>query len=89
MPRAPNSLRRRVGMVFQNFNLFPDRTALDNITLALRKVKGLDRREAERVARARLVEVGSKRALTIARPTSRAASSSASRSRAPSRSIPK
>ena len=51
-------LRRRVGMVFQNFNLFPDRTALDNITLALRKVKGLDRREAERAARARLVEVG-------------------------------
>jgi His/Glu/Gln/Arg/opine family amino acid ABC transporter permease subunit len=55
---SADSLRRRVGMVFQNFNLFPDRTALDNITLALRKVKGLGRREAERAARARLVEVG-------------------------------
>jgi polar amino acid transport system permease protein len=54
----PDLLRRRVGMVFQQFNLFPDRTALANITLALRKVKRLSRAEAERIARDRLAEVG-------------------------------
>src|SRR6185295_12760992 len=35
------SLRTRVGMVFQSFNLFPHMTALENIMLAPRKVKGL------------------------------------------------
>lgn len=45
-------------MVFQQFNLFPDRSALANITLALRKVKGMSRQEAERAALARLHEVG-------------------------------
>jgi polar amino acid transport system permease protein len=54
----PDVVRRRVGMVFQHFNLFPDRTALDNLTLALRKVRGLSRAEAKRVAEARLAEVG-------------------------------
>jgi His/Glu/Gln/Arg/opine family amino acid ABC transporter permease subunit len=54
----PDQLRRRVGMVFQQFNLFPDRTALANTTLALRKVKGLSRKEAERIAEARLSDVG-------------------------------
>jgi polar amino acid transport system permease protein len=56
--QAPDQLRRRVGMVFQQFNLFPDRTALANITLALRKVKGLSRDEAELVAEDRLRDVG-------------------------------
>ena len=37
----PLELRRQVGMVFQQFNLFPHLTALDNITLALRYAKGL------------------------------------------------
>ncbi|GAB2765112.1 amino acid ABC transporter ATP-binding protein [Amycolatopsis magusensis] len=53
-----DQLRRRVGMVFQHFNLFPHRTVLDNITLPLRSVKRLDKAEAEQVARDRLAEVG-------------------------------
>jgi ABC-type polar amino acid transport system ATPase subunit len=56
--QTPDQLRRRVGMVFQQFNLFPDRSALANITLALRKVKGMSRQLAERAALARLHEVG-------------------------------
>ena len=54
----PDNIRRRIGMVFQHFNLFPDRSAIDNITLALRKVKGLSTGEAKRVAQARLSDVG-------------------------------
>ncbi len=58
-PRAPiNKLRQEVGMVFQLFNLFPHLTALENITLAPTKVKGVDRREAERIARDLLETVG-------------------------------
>jgi His/Glu/Gln/Arg/opine family amino acid ABC transporter permease subunit len=56
--QTPDQLRRRVGMVFQQFNLFPDRTALANITLALRKVKGLSKQRADQVAEMRLREVG-------------------------------
>ncbi len=51
-------LRQRVGMVFQQFNLFPHKTALANITLPLRRVKKLSRREAVEVAQARLADVG-------------------------------
>src|SRR5215475_13644465 len=36
-----NAMRRRIGMVFQAFNLYPHMTALGNVTLALRKVTGL------------------------------------------------
>ncbi|MFD8493995.1 amino acid ABC transporter ATP-binding protein [Amycolatopsis sp. NPDC059657] len=54
----PDKLRQRVGMVFQHFNLFGHRTVLDNITLPLRSVKGLDKEEAAEIARARLAEVG-------------------------------
>ena len=54
----PDLLRRRVGMVFQHFNLFPDHTALGNVTLALRKVKGMPKAAARRVAEERLAEVG-------------------------------
>jgi ABC-type polar amino acid transport system ATPase subunit len=53
-----DEMRQRVGMVFQHFNLFPHMTALGNVTLAPRKVKGMDSREAERVGRARLRDVG-------------------------------
>ena len=53
-----NRLRERVGMVFQQFNLFPHKTALQNITLALRTVKKMSKEEAEATARARLEEVG-------------------------------
>src|SRR5690606_17333279 len=35
----PNPVRRRIGMVFQSFNLFPHRTVLDNVMLAPRKLK--------------------------------------------------
>ena len=42
-----NRQRAKVGMVFQSFNLYPHMTALGNVSLALRKVQGLDRAEAE------------------------------------------
>jgi ABC-type polar amino acid transport system ATPase subunit len=51
-------LRRNVGMVFQQFNLFPHLTALHNIALALRTVRGLDRRESEDRAGVALKQVG-------------------------------
>jgi polar amino acid transport system permease protein len=54
----PDSLRRRVGMVFQQFNLFPDHTALGNVVLALRQVQGKPKAEATAIAQARLAEVG-------------------------------
>ncbi len=54
----PETLRRRVGMVFQHFNLFPDHTALENVMLSLTKIKGLPAAEAERIAKARLADVG-------------------------------
>ncbi len=53
-----SSLRARVGMVFQSFNLFPHMTALENIMLAPIKVRGLARAEAEKTARALLERVG-------------------------------
>ncbi|MDS0299426.1 amino acid ABC transporter ATP-binding protein [Halogeometricum sp. S1BR25-6] len=47
-PKADiNLLRQRIGMVFQSFNLFPHKTALENVTLAPRKVRGLDDDVAE------------------------------------------
>jgi polar amino acid transport system permease protein len=54
----PETLRRRVGMVFQHFNLFPDHTALGNVMLSLTKIKGMKRPEAEKLAAARLADVG-------------------------------
>lgn len=51
-------LRRRVGMVFQHFNLFPHRTVLDNITLPLRRVRRISKDAAREIALARLGEVG-------------------------------
>jgi polar amino acid transport system ATP-binding protein len=51
-------LRTRVGMVFQQFNLFPHMTALQNIMLAPLKVKGASRAEAEETARRLLARVG-------------------------------
>jgi polar amino acid transport system ATP-binding protein len=53
-----NRVRAEIGMVFQSFNLFPDRTALDNICLAQRVVRKRNRKEAEQVARALLEKVG-------------------------------
>jgi len=51
-------LRRRVGMVFQQFNLFPHMSALRNVTLAPRKVLGLSAAEAEARALSLLGKVG-------------------------------
>ncbi|MFJ5802420.1 amino acid ABC transporter ATP-binding protein [Streptomyces decoyicus] len=51
-------VRRRIGMVFQAFNLFPHLTTLENLTIAQRRVLGRDRGEAERIARANLERVG-------------------------------
>ena len=52
------ALRAEIGFVFQHFNLYPHMTALKNITLAPRKVRGLNRREAEERAMRLLEKVG-------------------------------
>jgi polar amino acid transport system ATP-binding protein len=51
-------VRQRVGIVFQQFNLFPHRTALENVAMAPEKVLRLSREEAQRKARALLERVG-------------------------------
>jgi polar amino acid transport system ATP-binding protein len=53
-----NAMRRKIGMVFQSFNLYPHMTALGNVTLALRKVVGKRRAEAEAIGMAALERVG-------------------------------
>ena len=51
-------LRQQIGMVFQQFNLFPHVTALDNVALALRRVKRMRRADAEMMAAVYLDKVG-------------------------------
>lgn len=51
-------VRRRIGMVFQAFNLFPHLTALENLTIAQRRVLRRDKAEAVRIARETLSRVG-------------------------------
>ena len=53
-----NRARQRIGMVFQSFNLYPHMTALGNVTLALRKVAGRSRSEADELGMAALRRVG-------------------------------
>ncbi|HHU62762.1 MAG TPA: amino acid ABC transporter ATP-binding protein [Clostridiales bacterium] len=53
-----NKLRQRMGMVFQQFNLFPHMTAVENLTLAPIKLKGLSDREAREKAVGLLEKVG-------------------------------
>jgi polar amino acid transport system ATP-binding protein len=53
-----NAMRRRIGMVFQSFNLYPHMTALGNVTLALRKVLKKSRTEADAIGLAVLERVG-------------------------------
>ena len=53
-----NAMRRKIGMVFQSFNLYPHMTALGNVTLALRKVVGRARADADRLGMAALDRVG-------------------------------
>ncbi|GGM64235.1 ABC transporter ATP-binding protein [Micromonospora sonchi] len=54
----PDALRQRIGMVFQQFNLFPHMSVLRNITLALRRIRKLGEDEAVAVAREHLDRVG-------------------------------
>jgi polar amino acid transport system ATP-binding protein len=53
-----NKVRAEVGMVFQQFNLFPHKTVLENLTLAQQVVRKRPRKEAETKARALLTKVG-------------------------------
>ena len=53
-----NAMRRKIGMVFQSFNLYPHMTALGNVTLALRKVVGKSRADADTLGLAALDRVG-------------------------------
>jgi polar amino acid transport system ATP-binding protein len=51
-------VRQQIGMVFQQFNLFPHLTVLDNLTLAARRIRKLGRSEAEKRAHVLLAQVG-------------------------------
>jgi polar amino acid transport system ATP-binding protein len=53
-----SGIRQRIGIVFQQFNLFPHLNAIDNVTLATRRVKHIKRDEAERQGRDLLARVG-------------------------------
>jgi polar amino acid transport system ATP-binding protein len=53
-----DAVRRRIGMVFQQFNLFGHLTVLDNVAIAQRRVLGRGAEEARRVALANLERVG-------------------------------
>ena len=55
-----DTLRQKMGMVFQHFNLFPHMTILDNMILAPMKVRGVSREEAEKKAMELLDRVGLK-----------------------------
>ena len=53
-----DEVRKRVGIVFQQFNLFPHMSVLDNVTLAPRKVLGMKRADADEAARGLLDRFG-------------------------------
>jgi ABC-type polar amino acid transport system ATPase subunit len=55
-----NKVRQRIGMVFQNFNLFPHMTVLGNVTIALLKVLKMKREQAKKVGIDLLIKVGLK-----------------------------
>ncbi len=57
-PKELNELRRKVGMIFQDFNLFDHLTAEKNVSLALRKVKRMSEAEARQRAMSELERVG-------------------------------
>jgi polar amino acid transport system ATP-binding protein len=64
----PDQLRQRIGMVFQQFNLFPHRSVLDNVTLGPRKLKGLGADAARELGLAQLDRVGLRHKADV-RPT--------------------
>ena len=76
-----SAVRQRIGIVFQQFNLFPHLTVIDNLTLAARRIRKLPPRGG-RGARARAARhrSGWRRRRSSTRTSSRAASSSGSRS---------
>ncbi|WP_049179991.1 ATP-binding cassette domain-containing protein [Clostridium paraputrificum] len=53
-----NKLRQKMGMVFQQFNLFPHKTVLENITISPIKVKGINKEDANKKAMELLKMVG-------------------------------
>lgn len=54
----PDPLRRRIGMIFQSFNLFPHMSVVDNVAIGPRKVLGVPKREARQRGRDLLVRLG-------------------------------
>ena len=81
----PVDVRRRLGFVFQAYNLFPHLNVLDNVTLGLKRAGGMTAADAEDSARRMLARFGLEGRENESPPTSPAASSSGSRSPAPSR----
>ncbi len=57
-PKQMNAIRAEIGMVFQLFNLFPHLTAMQNVTLAQKVVRGRSEEEAQEIALQQLTRVG-------------------------------
>ncbi len=74
--RNLDAIRREVGMVFQQFNLFPHMTAINNIMLAPQRVRHVPRRDAETIAMQLLERVGIPEQAHKSPPSYRAVSSS-------------
>ncbi len=53
-----NQVRQNIGMVFQGIHLYPHMSALENVTLALRKVKKMSKSQADALGRVHLEQVG-------------------------------
>ena len=78
-----NRIRRRIGIVFQAFNLFPHMSVIDNVTLAPRHVLGQNRARRRRMPRCCWPGSASRRNVTRSRIACRAGSSNGSRSCGP------